>query len=82
MKLFITGFVQVFFVAINTYFISRQFYMGILGCGFMISLIWSWNVKKIAFGTWTDRLYYASGAAFGSVAGAYLGHIVSTLINK
>ena len=82
MKLFITGFVQVFFVAINTYFISRQFYLGILGCGFMISIILSWNVKKIAFGTWTDRLYYASGAAFGSVAGAYLGHIVSTLINK
>jgi hypothetical protein len=48
----------------------------------MISLIWSWNVKKIAFGTWNDRIYYASGAAFGSVAGAYLGHIVSTLINK
>jgi hypothetical protein len=82
MKLFITGFVQVFFVAINTYFISRQFYLGVFSCGFMISLIWSWNVKKIAFGTWTDRLYYASGAAFGSVAGAYLGHIVSTLINK
>jgi hypothetical protein len=82
MKLFITGFVQVFFVAINTYFISKQFYLGVFSCGFMISLIWSWNVKKIAFGTWTDRLYYASGAAFGSVAGAYLGHIVSTLINK
>jgi len=46
MKLFLTGFTQVFFVAINTYFLSKGFYLGVFICGFIISLIWSWNVKK------------------------------------
>jgi hypothetical protein len=78
MKLFLTGFVQVFFVAVNTYFLSKIFYLGVFLCGFMISLIWSWNVKKVAFGTISDRVVYALGAAFGSV----IGLLVSTLILK
>jgi membrane associated rhomboid family serine protease len=44
----------------------------------MISFIWSWNVKKVAFGTLSDRIVYASGAAFGSIVGL----LVSTLILK
>jgi len=77
-NLFITGFVQVFFVAINTYFLSKIFYLGVFLCAFMISFIWSWNVKKIAFGTISDRIVYASGAAFGSIVGL----LISTLILK
>jgi hypothetical protein len=69
MKLFITGFVQVFFVAINTYFLSKGFYIGVFFCGFIISFIWSWNVKKVAFGTMQDRIYYSLGAGFGSLFG-------------
>jgi hypothetical protein len=78
LKLFITGFVQVFFVAINTYFLSKISYLGVFLCAFMISLIWSWNVKKVAFGTTSDRLIYALGAAFGSIVGL----LISTLILK
>jgi hypothetical protein len=78
MKLFITGFVQVFFVAINTYFLSKEFYLGVFICAFIISLIWSWNVRKVAFGTFKDRLCYALGAGFGSL----LGLIVSKIILK
>ena len=76
MKLFLTGFLQVFFVACNTYFISKSFYMGVFICGLIISLIWSWNVKKIVFGTFNDRIVYAIGAAFGSL----LGLIISKFI--
>ena len=76
MKLFLTGFLQVFFVACNTYFISKSFYIGVFTCGLIISLIWSWNVKKIVFGTFNDRIVYAFGAAFGSL----LGLIISKLI--
>ena len=68
-KLFITGFVQVFFVAINTYFLSKEFYLGVFVCGVIISLIWSWNVKKIAFGSTKDRIIYSLGAGFGSLIG-------------
>jgi len=78
LKLSLTGFVQVFFVAINTYFLSKIFYLGVFLCGFMISFIWSWNVKKVAFGTFSDRITYSLGAAFGSLIGLY----VSTLILK
>jgi hypothetical protein len=76
LKLFSTGFIQVFFVAVNTYFISRQFFLGVFICGFIISLIWSWNVKKIAFGTFKDRLSYALGAGFGSLMGLVASHFI------
>ena len=48
-KLFTTGFTQVFLVVLNTYFITREFLFGILACGFLISFVWSHNVKKVAF---------------------------------
>jgi hypothetical protein len=78
MKLFITGFTQVFFVAINTFFISKAIYGGVLICGFLISFIWSWNVKKVAFGTIKDRIWYSFGAGVGSLVGL----IVSIFIFK
>jgi hypothetical protein len=68
-KLFSTGFMQVFFVAINTYFISTKNLYGTVVAGFVISLIWSFNVKKVAFGTTKDRIVYALGAGFGSLIG-------------
>ena len=76
MKLFITGFLQVFFVACNTYFISKSFYIGVFICGLIISLIWSWNVKKIVFGTFNDRIIYAFGAAFGSLFGLIISKLI------
>jgi hypothetical protein len=78
MQLFLTGFIQVFFVAINTYFLSRGFYIGVVICGFIISFIWSWNVKKIAFGSTKDRIIYSLGAGLGSL----FGLIVSQYITK
>lgn len=71
-NLLITGFIQVFFVAVNTYLIAKSLYLGILLCGFTISFIWSWNVRKVVFGSIEDGLYYSSGAAIGSVTGAFL----------
>ena len=76
MKLFITAFTQVFFVAINTFFISRVYYTGAFVCGFMISLLWSWNVKRVAFGTPKDRYVYAAGAGFGSLAGLWVAAMI------
>lgn len=69
MNLFITGFLQVFFVAINTYFIANKMLFGTAMAGFAISFIWSFNVKKVAFGTTKDRIIYALGAGFGSLIG-------------
>lgn len=68
--LFGTGFLQVFFVGLNTYFIAHSAVVGNVVSGFLISYIWTRNVKRAAFGDEKDRWFYASGAALGSVSGA------------
>lgn len=70
-KLFITGFLQVYFVAINTVFLSKEIYIGVFFAAFMISMIWSWNIKKVAFGSFYDRIAYSLGATAGSMLGLY-----------
>lgn len=79
-KLFITGMTQVFFVAINTFFISKSFYFGVLTTSFMISWVWSYNVKKISIGGARDRLAYCTGAAAGAVLGLALSEFLITQI--
>lgn len=64
-----TAFVQVIFVAANTVFISAHQLLPNFITGFLISLVWTFNVKRVAFGDLTDRWFYATGAAFGSVSG-------------
>lgn len=80
MKLFSTGFLQVFFVAINTYLITKEYYVGVLIVSFLISFIWSFNVKRVAFGTMRDRLIYSLGASIGGLTGLITGKIISILI--
>lgn len=63
------AFIQVFFVASNTAFISQYALLGNLLTAFMISWIWTFNVKRVAFGDKADRMFYAGGAAVGSVVG-------------
>ena len=75
-QLFITGMTQVFFVAANTYFLANAFYLGVAFCGFMISWIWTYNVKKIAVGTTRERIAYCMGAATGSLLGLFISTII------
>lgn len=76
LKLALTGFVQVVFVAGNTVFISNYQLLGNLLTAFGISFIWTYNVKRIAFGDSMDRLAYAIGASLGSVTGTVLASAV------
>ena len=69
MKLFSTGFLQVFFVAVNTYFIAHENYIGALMMGFVISFIWTFNVKRVVFSGIAGRLHYSFGAALGCLIG-------------
>jgi len=80
-KIAFTGFAQVFFVSVNTYFLANSFYLGVLMAAFLISLIWSYNIKKIAFGSLPDRLFYSAGAALGSVSGLYLSKNILDILN-
>lgn len=79
MKIFISGFIQVFLVVLNTYFISKDNVFGIIICSFGISYFWSHNVKKVAFGTEADRIIYATGAMTGGLAGYYLGKLIHNI---
>lgn len=70
-SLFTTGFIQVYFVSVNTYFLAKEMYLGVFVAAFMISMIWSFNVKKVAFGTTSDRIIYSFGATLGSLFGLW-----------
>lgn len=74
--LFLTGFLQVSLVCLNTYQIAHEKWVGVFLVGVGISLLWTINVKRIAFGGWLDRFIYAFGAGVGSVAGLLIGKII------
>lgn len=77
MKLIATGFIQVMLVAVNTVLLARSNYIGVTVVSFLISFVWSYNVKRTALGTLDDRLLYSTGAALGGLSGLYLGGIIS-----
>lgn len=76
MNLFTTGFLQVFFVALNTWLITQRNFLGVLVVSFLISFIWSFNVKKVAFGSMRDRLVYSLGASAGGLTGLFIGGLI------
>lgn len=78
--LFLTGLLQVTFVAMNVTFIAHERIIPMLVTGFMISLIWTINVKRIAIGNWLDRLTYANGAMCGTAVGYFISHWIDKLL--
>ena len=66
-------------VAVNTVLITRQHWAGVFVVSFFISLFWSFNVKRVAFGDLVDRIVYALGAALGGIVGLGLGLIISKI---
>lgn len=74
--LFFTGFLQVSLVTAQTWMVANNVLCGVFGVGFIVSLVWTVNVKKIALGNWFDRFIYS----FGAGAGAILGLVIAKLI--
>jgi len=70
--LFSTALLQVMLVSMNIVFITYHQLLAMTITGFAISIIWTFNVKKVAFGSLTDRVVYASGAAAGTLIGYYI----------
>lgn len=79
---------QVIFVTVNTFQIAMYVKAGIVVSplvlaigmvGFMISIIWAFNVRS-ALGTLGDKVAYASGAGFGSMIGVMLAQFLHTLL--
>lgn len=76
MKTFLTSFFQVGLVAINTLLIASGLFLGVFIVSFMISLLWAFNVSKIAVSTINQKLTYAFGAGCGAVVGLYLVKLI------
>lgn len=74
--IFISGYIQIFLISINTYFISKGYLVGVLIVSFCISLLWTYNVRKVNVSTLQSRIVYALGAAMGGLSGAYLASII------
>ena len=69
MKIFLQSFFQVGLVAINTMLIAKGYILGVFLVSFLISLLWAFNVSKVAISTLNQKLTYALGAGFGAITG-------------
>ena len=69
LKILATSFTQVGLVSINTVLIVQGYVLGIFLASFTISLLWSYNVSRIALSDLRKKLIYSLGAGLGAVAG-------------
>lgn len=79
--LFAKGFLQVYFVVINTYMVAEGSFLGVFITSFAASLVWSLNVKSVATGNGNTRMIYSTGAACGSVLALYSGAMLVKLLD-
>ena len=77
-RLFATAWLQVALVACNTWQIANEKWLGALIVGFAISLVWSFNVSKIALSTLTDKIIYSIGACTGTGTGLIIAATIYT----
>jgi len=74
--LFVQGMVYVGLQAANVVQLARHHFVGAFVVGFLISLLWGWNVKGVAFRCGWGGVVYAAGAAVGTVIGMFIGGAV------
>ncbi len=75
MKLFLKSFTQVFLVAVNTVLISKGVIPLVFIISFGISLVWTFNVSKVAVSTLKEKIIYSFGGAFGAVSGMSIAEL-------
>ena len=68
----LTGFTQVFLVAMNTVYIAKGNYPLAFATSCGISYVWTRNVSRVALGRERDRWIYSLGAATGCISGMML----------
>jgi len=76
MKNFLLAYVQLSFICLNTIFLAKNNPPMVFISSFIISYIWSHNVKKVALGTEWDKIIYSCGASLGSITGLFLSNYV------
>lgn len=74
--LFLTGFIQISLVSMNIRQIADHEYLGAFICSALIGIVWSINVKRVAFGGWLDRITYGIGCGTGCVIGLQITNLI------
>lgn len=70
-SIFLSSSLQIFFVSVNTILISREMIIQAGICGFLLSLVWTFNIKRIAIASWGERISYCLGAGLGTSGGIF-----------
>ena len=75
-KLYLTGLVQVALVSLNTVLLASGRTGLSIGVAFLISYVWTFNVKRAAFGSQGEKLIYSAGASSGAAVGLYIAGLL------
>lgn len=76
LKIFFSAMLIVMLTTTNIFLISEKLYnYAILLSGF-ISLLWTFNVKSIAFSSWKNRLSYIFGGVVGTTISLYFLRLI------
>ena len=75
-KTFTLAWLQVTLICLNTWQIANTHYIGALIVGFLISLIWTMNVGRVALSSWQTKLIYSFGAMCGTGTGLFLAQAI------
>ena len=77
MKTFFQSFFQIELVSISTVLITKHLYFGVFVVAFLISLLWTFNVSRIAVSSIKQKLIYSLGAGAGEVSGLLLTQLLN-----
>jgi hypothetical protein len=77
MKIFFQSFFQIGLVSVSTILITKHLYFGIFVVSFLITLLWTFNVSRIAVSTIKQKLIYSLGAGAGAVCGVLLTQLLN-----
>ena len=81
LKVFFSAMLQIFLVSTNTYLVANGFMISAGIVGFLLSWVWSWNIKRIAISSNMERLIYCLGAGVGTSFGvAFMTHAKKYLV--
>ena len=68
-SIFLSSLLQIFFVSVNTILISKELIIQAGICGFLLSLVWTFNIRRIGLASWSERISYCLGAGLGTSGG-------------
>ena len=77
MRTFFQSFFQIALVSISTVLITKHLYFGVFVVAFLISLLWTFNVSRIAVSSIKQKLIYSLGAGTGAVCGLLLTQLLN-----